>query len=99
MYKAEDPQGIAMMILGLFLLPLSQVMLWKNEKKAVTFARLIARAKKACISANCADPDDAHDLELVHISGTAFNNVNLCDRDFGVIAQDSYRLRRKVEMY
>ena len=28
----------------------------------------------------------------------AQNRVNLQDRDFGVVAQDSYRLKRKVEM-
>ena len=35
---------------------------------------------------------------MIHISGTASNKVNLQDRDFGVVAQDSYRLKRKVEM-
>jgi hypothetical protein len=87
------------MLLGLFLVPFSQVLLWKNERKAVTFARLLDRAKKACISANSAEPDEGNDHGLVHISGTTFNNINLCDREFGVIAQDSYRLRRTVEMF
>ena len=48
------------------------------------------------------DPDnplDTHTNGLVHISGTTHNDTNLCDRDFGVVAQDSYRLKRKVEMY
>ena len=38
LYKTDDPHGIALMMLGLFLVPFSQVLLWKNEKKAVTFA-------------------------------------------------------------
>ena len=85
-YKADDPYGIGLMLLGLFLVPFSQVLLWKNERKAVTFARLLTRAKNSCISANSAEPDEGNDLGLVHISGTTFNNINLCDRDFGVIA-------------
>ena len=28
-----------------------------------------------------------------------YDTKNLCDRDFGVVAQDSYRLKRKVEMF
>mgnify|MGYP007086986951 CR=1 FL=1 len=37
-YKTDDPHGIVLMMLGVFLVPFSQVLLWKNEKKAVTFA-------------------------------------------------------------
>ena len=33
------------------------------------------------------------------VSGNAFSKIDLFDRDFGVVAEDSYRLRRKVEMY
>ena len=49
-YKTEDPHGIVLMIFGAFLIPFSQILLWKNERKAVTFAQLIVRGRKACIS-------------------------------------------------
>ena len=35
----------------------------------------------------------------MHIAGRTYNKVDLSDHDFGVVAQDSYRLKRKVEMY
>jgi len=44
-------------------------------------------------------PNSEHNNKLVHISGKTSNETNLCDRDFSVVAQDSYRLKRKVEMY
>ena len=37
-YEADDPYGIALMLLGALLVPLSQVCLWKNEQRAVKFA-------------------------------------------------------------
>ena len=33
------------------------------------------------------------------MTGVTKNEENLCDRDFSVVAQDCYRLKRKVEMY
>lgn len=87
------------MLFGLFLIPFSQVLLWKNEQKAVTFAQLISHARKACISVDSDCPSEENKGKLVHIKGTTYNNTNLCDKDFGVVAQDSYRLKRKVEMY
>ena len=33
------------------------------------------------------------------MQGTAYNPAELVDKDFGVVAPNSYRLKRKVEMY
>lgn len=38
-------------------------------------------------------------MKLVHVSGKAQTKENLQDLEFGVVAQDSYKLLRKVEMY
>ncbi len=38
-------------------------------------------------------------FKLVHLSGKTKNKADLQDLDFGVVAKDSYRLKRKVEMY
>ena len=35
----------------------------------------------------------------MHTSGNAVNPDEIKDRDFGIVAQNSYRLKRKVEMY
>ena len=78
-YKTSDPHGIALMMLGLFLIPFSQVLLWKNEKKAVTFSQLIVRARKACISVDHEKPNEYNDYSLVHITGKTNNSEDLCD--------------------
>ena len=44
-------------------------------------------------------PEEKNENKLVHLKGVAQNKAELSDLDFGVVAQDSYRLRRKVEMY
>ena len=99
MYKHDDPFGFAIMLLGLFLVPFSQVILWKNEQRAVRFAYLLTRAQKACVNGDPTRAKNENMDKLIHLTGATRNNVNLCDRDFSVVAQDSYRLKRKVEMY
>ena len=37
----DDPYGIGGFIVGCFMIPFSLVLLWKNEKKIVTYAKLI----------------------------------------------------------
>ena len=45
------------------------------------------------------DPDEINEFELVHLAGQTLNNMEIVDQDFGIIAHNSYRLKRKVEMY
>ena len=99
LYKTDDSYGIALMILGFLLIPFSQIVLWKNEQRAVKFAYLLSRAQKACIIGNINSAESENMDKLIHLAGITKNHVNLCDRDFSVVAQDSYRLKRKVEMY
>ena len=40
-----------------------------------------------------------NEFELVHLTGTAVNNTEIVDNDFGIVAHNSYRLKRKVEMF
>jgi len=87
------------MMLGVLLIPLSQVILWKNEQRAVRFASLLWRARKACVNGDPSRAKNENMDKLIHISSTTSNEINLCDRDFSVVAQDSYRLKRKVEMF
>lgn len=35
----------------------------------------------------------------MHVTGTTTNTTDMTDEDFGIVAHDSYRLKRKVEMY
>ena len=98
-YTTDDSYGIGLMVFGFMLIPFSQIILWKNEQRAVRFAYLLQRAQKACIKGDIDNAMSVNMDKLIHLMGTTKNNVNLCDRDFSVVAQDSYRLKRKVEMY
>ena len=85
--------------LGCFALPISLAILWKNERRMMFTTHLTDKARRACtVVADPSRPSRENDYKLVYVSGQASNRVNLQDRDFGVVAQDSYRLKRKVEM-
>ena len=74
-------------------------MLWKNERKIVVFAKCLAHGKSKVVTVDCAQPDEANDFELVHMTGNTVNGEEIMDPDFGVSVQNAYRLTRKVEMY
>ena len=48
---------------------------------------------------DCEDPDDANEFELVHLTGNTVNNLEIVDNELRIVANNSYRLKRKVEMY
>ena len=83
----------------MFLIPFSLVILWNNEKKVVTFAELIVQGRKAVVTVNAEEPDDANDFKLVHMTGDAVTKETMVDKDFAIEVENSYRLKRKVEMY
>ena len=97
--KDEDPWGIGAFIFGCILIPFSLVLLWKNEKKVVTYAKCIDQGREKVKTVECDDPDEVNELELVHTTGVAVNKEIITDPDFGIDASDSYRLKRKIEMY
>ena len=76
----SDPLGIGGFICGLFLIPFSLVLLWKNEQKLVTFSKVVSEGRTAVQTINCDNPpDDANEFKLVHMTGTAVNNDTLED--------------------
>ncbi len=76
-YTSDEPYGICLILLGIFIVLFSLIILWKNERRAVTLASLTYIARKACISADPVQPKEEHLLKLVHISGTAKNKEDL----------------------
>ena len=97
--KDEDPLGIGSFIFGCILIPFSLVLLWKNEKKLVTFAKMNEEAREECITIDADSPKDENDYKLVHCIGTAVNAEEITDQAFGATCENSYRLVRTVEMY
>ena len=95
----KDPLGIGEFIFGLFLIPFSMVMLWKNEAKLVTYMKLLTKGQEAVKTLDFENPDDANEFDLAHMTGTTVNTDEIEDKEFGIKVPNSYRLKRKVEMY
>ena len=90
----------ACFIIGCLILPYSLLFTIKNEWKIVQVIKLIDRAVKECKTIdNKLDLVQPQDKDLVCVSGNSFSKIDLFDRDFGVVAEDSYRLKRKVEVF
>ena len=81
------------------MIPFSIVFLWKNEKKQVTYAKVISMARKDCVTIESEAPADENDYRLVHCMGTTENAEPITDSTFGASVENSYRLVRTVEMY
>ena len=97
--KDSDPYGIGAFVIGTILIPFSLVLLWKNEKKIVTFQKCMDRAEKEIKTVDCNDATAENNFKLIHVTGKTENKTDLVDNDFGVSIENSYRLKRKVEVY
>jgi len=95
----SDPWGIGRFVAGCIMIPFALVLLWKNEKKLVTYAKCMEKARADCTNANNKDLSEANNFKLVHTSGKSENKTELVDNEFGIVAENSYRLKRIVEMY
>ena len=95
----DDPWGIGSFFFGCILIPFSLVLLWKNEKKLVTFAKMNDEAREECTTIEADSPKDENDYKLVHCIGTTVNVQEITDQAFGATCENSYRLVREVEMY
>lgn len=97
--NSDDPFGIGAFICGCIMIPFTLVFLWKNEKKIVTYAKCMDRAEKDVSSVDCNNVSEDNNYKLVHTGGKAINNTELVDNQFGVSVENSYRLKRIVEVY
>ena len=97
--KKNESSPIGEFIVGCIMIPFSLVFLWKNEKKLVTYSKVISYAKSIVKTISVENPYDENDLCLVACQGKTVNEQDLNDYAFGVCVKNSYRLYRKVEMF
>ena len=71
--------GIGSFFIGCFLIPFSLVLLWKNEKKLVTYAKVIAEARDECKNVDADEPSEENNFALVHCIGEAVNGEEITD--------------------
>ena len=98
----EEPIGFwgtVSFCLGCFLVPFSLTLLWINERKLVSFAKVIVQARSDVQTVSPTKPSVMLNYELVHATGEAESQQELEDQDFSVTALNAYRLVRTVEMY
>ena len=75
----DDPYGIGSFVVGCMMIPFSLVLLWKNEKKLVTYAKVISQAREECRTIEAEAPDGANEFKLVHCMGTTENKEEIAD--------------------
>jgi len=80
------------------MIPFTLVLIWKNEKKIVMYARVISKAKKE-LKNDVKAATEENELELVHTIGVSHNDEAIKDEEFAVEAENSYRMTRTCEMY
>ena len=61
------------------MIPFSLVFLWKNEKKMVTYAKLISAGREEARHVNADEPNDENNFKLVHVIGDAVNGEAITD--------------------
>jgi len=81
------------------MIPFALVFLWKNEKKIVTFQKCMDRAEKEVKTVKADEASSDNNFKLIHVTGKTENKTDLIDNDFAVTAENSYRLKRVVEVY
>lgn len=83
---------------GLMLIPISMVVLFWNEGRAVQTAKSLAEGRAAVVDATPESVNPANDGKLVHVTGMATTDEVLKDPQFLVSAK-ALKLRRIVKMY
>ena len=86
-------------LIGLILVPLSIVVLYWNEGRAVDASRALSRGASEIVEVNATAVDPQVNGKLVHLTGTMQPTTPARDPVFGVTGDGLLRLSRNVEMY
>jgi hypothetical protein len=86
-------------LIGLILVPLSIVVLYWNEGRAVDASRALSRGAAAIVEVNATAVDPQANGKLVHLTGMMQPTTPARDLVFGVTGDGLLRLSRNVEMY
>jgi hypothetical protein len=86
-------------LIGLILVPVSIVVLYWNEGRAVDSIRALNRGAAAIVEVNATEVDPQANGKLVHVSGMMQPTTPARDPVFGVTGDGLLRLSRTVEMY
>ncbi len=85
-------------VVGLILIPLSIVLLWWNEGRALTTAKSLEQGAAAVVEVAADQVDPTNRQKLVHVTGEAVAKVPAIDPHYGLRAP-ALRLSRVEEIY
>lgn len=91
----ESIKGI---LFGIIVIPLTVVLLWWNEGRAVTTANSLKEGAAAVVNVAADKVDAANEKKLVHVSGDAKAAEPVVDPNYG-ISVPALRLVRSEEIY
>lgn len=91
----ESIKGI---LFGIIVIPITMVVLWWNEGRAVTTANSLKEGAAAVVHVEADKVDPANDKKLVHVTGDAKTDAPVVDDDFG-ISSPALRLVRTEVIY
>lgn len=80
---------------GTILIPVGLLIIMNNERKLVSYIKVLTEARNEYRSIQVYMPEEAHDFKLVHAVGNT-KSLSIGDRAFGAYVRDSYRLVREV---
>jgi hypothetical protein len=86
-------------LVGLVLLPLSVVLLYWNEGRAVEAQQALSQGAKQLVEIDAGHVDSGANGKLVYVNGALTLVAAAKDPVFGVTGDNVVRLQRKVEMY
>jgi hypothetical protein len=87
------------MLFGIILIPVSVILLYWNEGRAVEASRALDQGATQVVEVSPDAVDTASDGKLVHLSGVVGTKDPARDPVFGITGAGLLRLERKVEMY
>jgi hypothetical protein len=94
----ESPFGA--FIIGCILIGFALPMVWMNERKQVKIYKLIEKARTSCIpEVPATEVSENDNFKLIHTSAHTATQSPSEDQQFGVVVNDSMKLKRVVEMH
>jgi hypothetical protein len=98
-YGSRLGGSITGMLFGIVLLPISVILLYWNEGRAVDAMMALDQGARQVVEVRADRVDDGADGKLVHLSGAMATDRAARDPVFGVTAPGLIRLARHVQMY
>ncbi len=97
-YGGRIRQSAPKIIIGVLLIVLSAVLLFKNEGCVINNKRTMETGKKLVVSVSAGSVNPANEDKLIHITGQLSSLPMLKDSYFG-ISREAVALNRIVEVY